>query len=171
MRDCGKHSLARKIGSGATMKQSLRTPLILLSLLPFALASQAAAHLAGDGAPRATYDFNAGWRLFVGDPDGAAGIDFDDSSWRPVTLPHAWNEDAAFHVGIRDLPTGVAWYRKRFTLPESDGGKNVYLEFQGVRHAAEVYVNGALVGRHENGVMAFGLDVTVQVRPPPAENV
>jgi beta-galactosidase len=153
------------------MNWSLRTLLILLSLLSLALASPAAAHVATDWSPRATYHFDAGWRLFVGDPDGAAGLNFEDSSWRPVTLPHAWNEDAAFKVSIRDLPSGVAWYRRRFTLPESDRGKNVYLGFQGVRHAAEVYVNGQLVGRHENGVMAFGFDVTAQVKPPPAENV
>ena len=29
-----------------------------------------------------------------------------------------------------------------------------------LRHVADVYVNGQSAGRHENGVMAFGVDVT-----------
>ena len=133
----------------------------------------AVAHIAGEGSQRATYDFNSQWRLLVGDPKGAENADFDDSAWKPVTLPHAWNEDDAFRRSIRDLPTGVAWYRKRFTLPAGSGGeeKKLFLEFQGVRQAAEVFVNGEFVGRHENGVMAFGLDVTGRFKPAPAENV
>jgi len=30
---------------------------------------------------------------------------------------YAWNEDSAFKVSIHDMPTGIARYRKRFTLP------------------------------------------------------
>src|SRR3954453_21657228 len=133
------------------MQRPLVRPVPLLCLFAAALfaARPASAQWAAEGSPRATYDFNADWRLLVGDPKGAEATDFDDSSWRTVTLPHAWNEDSAFKVSIHDLPTGVAWYRKRFSLPSSDAGKKVFLEFQGVRHAAEVYVNGQLVGRHE----------------------
>jgi hypothetical protein len=124
-----------------------------------------------EAAPRVRYDFNSGWRLLVGDPRGAEAADFDDSSWQAVTLPHAWNEDAAFKVSIEQLPTGIAWYRKHFTLPAGDAGKKVYLEFEGVRHTADVYVNGKLAGRHENGVMAFGLDVTALVKAGENANV
>src|SRR5205814_1092739 len=116
----------------------------------------------------ATYDFDSAWRLLRGDAMGAQATTFDDSSWQPVTLPRAWNENDAFRVGIHDLPTGIAWYRKRFTLPVGAADQKIFLEFQGVRHAAEVYVNGQFVGRHENGVMAFGLDITSCVQPPPA---
>jgi len=120
---------------------------------------------------RATYNFNPGWKLFVGDPTNAAIPAFDDSAWKPVTLPHAWNEDAAFKVSIDKLPTGIAWYRKHFKLPTEARGKKVFLEFEGVRQAGEFYLNGKHIGRHENGVMAVGFDVTEVVRPAPEENV
>ena len=120
---------------------------------------------------RASYNFNPGWRLFVGDPTNAALPEFDDSAWKPVTLPRAWNEDSAFKVSIAEHPTGVAWYRKRFRLPSDAAGKKVFLEFEGVRQAGEFYLNGKQVGRHENGVMAVGFDVTDLIRPAPAENV
>jgi beta-galactosidase len=117
-------------------------------------------HAAAAKDERAVYDFNPGWALFVGDSPKAADADFDDSAWKPVTLPHAWNEDDAFKKDIADLSTGIAWYRKRFTLPASTRGKKVFLEFEGVRQGAEVFVNGKSVGLHENGIMAFGLDIS-----------
>ena len=122
-------------------------------------------------SPRATYNFNPGWRLFVGDSTNASTAEFDDSAWKPVTLPHAWNEDSAFKVSIHDLPTGIAWYRKHFKLPADAAGKKVFLEFQGIRQGGEFYLNGELIGRSENGVMAFGFDTTDKLKPAPAENV
>jgi hypothetical protein len=73
---------------------------------------------------RAKYNFNSGWKLFVGDPAGAERPDLDDSAWKDVTLPHARNEDDAFRKDIKDLSTGVAWYRKRFKLPPGSDGRN-----------------------------------------------
>lgn len=110
-------------------------------------------------AERAQYDFNPGWKLLVGDPGGASQPSFDDAAWKPVTLPRAWNEDDAFARDIVDHSTGVAWYRKRFTLENLKPGQKVFLEFEGARQAAEVYVNGRRIGLHENGVTAFGFDI------------
>ncbi|MFB6119908.1 MAG: sugar-binding domain-containing protein [Halobacteriaceae archaeon] len=119
---------------------------------------------------RETYSMNPDWRVRVGDPDGAADPSFDDGGWEQVSVPHAWNEDEAFREDIYGLSTGVAWYRKTFTLPEGTAEKKAFVEFEGVRQAAEVYLNGEFLGRHENGVMAFGFDLTAQVDPD-GENV
>ena len=80
-----------------------------------------------------------------------------------VTLPHAWNEDDAYRVSIEQLPTDVVWYRKEFTLPNMKG-KKVFIEFEGVRQAGVVYVNGDSVGISENGAMAFGFDITPYIK-------
>ncbi len=118
---------------------------------------------------RVKYNFNSDWRVFVGDPAGAKEAAFDDSSWKTVSTPFVWNEDDAFRKDIKDLSTGVAWYRKHFKLPADSAGRKVFLEFEGIRHGGEFYVNGKLIGRHENGVMAFGFDITEFVQPQ--ENV
>jgi beta-galactosidase len=123
------------------------------------------------GSARAKYNFNIGWKVFVGDPAGAKEEKFDDSSWKTVTTPYAWNEDDAFRKDIKDLSTGVAWYRKHFILPEGSTGRKIFLEFEGIRHGGEFYLNGKFIGRHENGVMAFGFDITDIVRPAPQRNV
>ena len=120
---------------------------------------------------RVKYNFNPGWKLFVGDPAGAEAPGFDDSAWKDVTTPRAWNEDDAFRKDIKDLSTGVAWYRKRFRLPAGSAGMKVFLEFEGIRQAGEFYLNGQHLGRHENGITAFGFDITGALRPAPEENV
>lgn len=119
---------------------------------------------------REVYNFNSDWKLFVGDADRASEVTFDDSNWKKVTLPHAWNEDEAFKLDIKDLSTGIAWYRKTFVLPENSENKNVFIEFEGIRHGGEFYVNGNLVGIHENGVMAVGFNITSLLKPYPQKN-
>lgn len=120
---------------------------------------------------RLKLNFNADWRMGVGDFPDAHEPGFDDSGFEPVTLPRAWNEDDAFHLSIHDHRTGIAWYRKQFRLPERTDPGKVYIEFEGARQQAVVWVNGQRVGSHENGVMAFGFDLTDYVRPWPESNV
>lgn len=120
---------------------------------------------------RTRYNFNPNWRVFVGDPANAADPSFNDSSWKPVSTPYAWNEDSAFRVSIHDLPTGVAWYRKHFRLPTTARNHKVFIEFEGIRQAGEVYLNGKFIGIHEDGVMAFGFDLTPLLKPAPEENI
>ena len=112
---------------------------------------------------RVKYNFNSDWKLFVGDAKGAEKPDFDDSNWKNVTTPRAWNEDEAFRKDIKDLSTGIAWYRKHFKLPSNSAGKKIFLEFEGIRFAGDFYLNGKFIGQHENGIMAFGFDVTESV--------
>lgn len=81
-------------------------------------------------SPRAAFNFNSCWRLFIGDPTNAALPEFDDAAWQAVTLPHAWNEDAAFKVASTHHPAGIAWYRKHFKLPAEATGKKVFVEFE-----------------------------------------
>ncbi len=106
--------------------------------------------LAMNAAARDTYNFNSDWRI--------------DKHKETVTLPHAWNEDEAYKVYINQMSDSVIWYRKTFTLPKGAEGKRVFIEFEGARQAAEVFVNGQRVGLHENGVMAFGFDLTPFVK-------
>ena len=120
-------------------------------------------------APRETYNFNPGWLLKATDVSGAEATSFADADWKQITLPHAWNEDSAFKVDSKKLPSGIAWYRKHFKLPAAVAGKKVFLEFEGIRQAGEFYLNGEFIGRSENGVMAFGFDISDKLKP--AENV
>lgn len=101
------------------------------------------------------YNFNSDWVI-----DYSELASGKKTGTERVTLPHAWNEDEAFKVYITEQSDGIVWYRKTFTLPESAQGQRVVVEFEGCRLAADVRVNGKDVGYSENGVMAFGFDIT-----------
>lgn len=116
-------------------------------------------------AGREKYNFNSGWKLKVGDIAQAESVSYLDTEWKSVTLPHAFNEDEAFKLNIKDLTDTIVWYRKHFRLPADAKGRKVFIEFEGVRQGIDLYVNGHLVGQHENGVMAFGFDLTALVKP------
>ena len=63
---------------------------------------------------RKKYNFNSEWRLQIGDFPEAKQSQFDDSRWKAVTLPHAFNEDEAFKVSIEQLTDTVVWNRQYF---------------------------------------------------------
>lgn len=113
--------------------------------------------------PRQTFSFNADWKIYIGDIEEAYQPAFDDNEWKAVTLPHAWNEEEAFAKPIHEHSTAVVWYRKTFSLPADVQQEKIFLEFEGVRHGAEFYVNGTWIGRHENGVMAVGFDISKEI--------
>ncbi len=116
--------------------------------------------LTASAVERKKLNFNADWRLQVGDVAEASKPDFDDSAWQRVTLPYAFNGSEAFQKDIVDLTDTVCWYRKTFTLTEQDLQGKVFIEFEGARQGADVYLNGQHVGFSDNGVMAFGFDLT-----------
>ena len=126
----------------------------------FLLLTLVAAVLTATATERKKLNFNANWRLEVGDIAEAKEVAFDDDLWQRVTLPYAFNGDEAFKKDIVDLTDTVCWYRKTFTLTEAEVSGKVFIEFEGARQGADIYVNGREVGFSDNGVMAFGFDLT-----------
>ncbi len=109
-------------------------------------------------------------------PEGDPGSDFpfvqasfDDGSWETVNLPHDWaikgpffeGEDAEVGGGMGRLPShGVAWYRKKLDISESDRGKSFFLDVDGAMSYAMVWLNGHLVGGWPYGYASWRVDLT-----------
>lgn len=103
--------------------------------------------------------------------EAVEATEFDDSAWECVNLPHTWNDKdgASGRTGICEggehYYRGLACYCKSFTPAASDfGGKHIYIELGAANTVAEVYLNGAFVGKHEGGYSAFRFDITEQVK-------
>lgn len=138
-----------------------------LFLFTFLLAILSAINI--QASERKKYNFNSEWKLRIGDFPKAKDTKFDDSKWKQVTLPHVFNEDEAFKLSIEQLTDTVVWYRKSFQIPELKSNQKVFVEFEGVRQRGDFYLNGHYLGRHENGVMAVGFDLTPHIKE--GENV
>jgi len=116
-------------------------------------------------------NFDAQWKFFLGDADGAHQPMFNDQAWRVVDLPHDWSIEGAFDESAPAkgngayLPTGIGWYRKSFMLPPSSTGKKVILEFDGVYQRSEVWINGTSLGMRPYGFISFAYDLTPHLAP------
>jgi hypothetical protein len=149
-----------------------------------------------------TVPLESGWDLtmdnFAPTQDGtvlsSAGV--DTSTWLPAVVP---GTILATLVEQGHLPDPVAgfnnlhvpealsrhnwWYRRAFALPrglDTSSGRHVWLEFDGVNHAATIWLNGTSVGTQTHPFARGAYDVTaalangrgqhvlaVRVSPPP----
>ncbi len=127
-------------------------------------------------SPRLTQSFDFDWKFQIGDPSGAEQPDFSDFAWRSLDLPHDWSiegpaDEHAPSAGPGGyMPTGIAWYRKRFNAPEAWRGKTVTLVFDGVYHNSSVWLNGHLLGTRPYGFVPFFYELADFLRPG-AENL
>ena len=101
---------------------------------------------------------------------GPYSVDFDDSAWRPVQLPHDWVVDLPFAaeashshgyktVGWKWPETSVGWYRKHFFIPEDADGQRVRLRFDGIFRDSDIWVNGFWLGGEKSGYTTASYDI------------
>jgi beta-galactosidase len=128
-------------------------------------------------SPRVTYNFNPGWKFIRQDVPGAQEVSFDDSQWETVSTPHSFNDVDSFRViidhsgGDRGTYKGLSWYRKHFKLPADAAGSKVFVEFEGMRQAGDIYFNGKPFGLYEDGISGYGVDITSAVLFGDQDNV
>lgn len=113
-------------------------------------------------------DFTHGTEYFtyrskaVGQNKGPAFVEFNDSNWQHVNLPHDWVVDLPYsgeashshgykQVGWRYPQNSIGWYRKHFTVSKEDEGRAVSVRFGGIFRNAQVFCNGFYLGTEPSG--------------------
>ncbi len=170
------------------IKKTILTVFVITGLLIFNMScrrwdkaesklssSSTQSHLSVAG--RQVINFNRDWKFAKGNHAGAESMDYNDSTWQKVRLPHDWAISGPFNPKedgyAGKLPWwGVGWYRKTFTLDKADEGKSfdvaqgrrVYFDFDGVMAFPQVYVNGKRAGQWDYGYMSFRVDATPYVK-------
>lgn len=131
------------------------------------------------------YNFDREWKFSLGDfgilPEsmshgavygfskaggitGAAALEFDDSLWETVDLPHDWQHSQDFDLtapadhGYRRGLKG--WYRKKFCLDECDKERSLSLVFDGIAGITDIYLNGCKLYHNESRYNSFCVDIT-----------
>ena len=97
---------------------------------------------------------------------------FKRSDWQDVTIPHDWCVEGEFvndkssdgPVSHGFLPVGIGFYRKEFDIPETDKGKKITIEFDGIFRNSTVWVNGHIMGGHLSGYTPSNYDLTEVLR-------
>ncbi len=144
------------------MKNSLK---MILSFVLFCCLSSLRAEAAGGdtvyGGEARTVLLNDGWK-FLGWDQGPADIvpDFGVD----ITLPHDWMIAQEFseegEAESAFLKGGAVWYARDLVLAESCADKLISLDFDGVCHNADIYVNGEFAAYRPYGYVPFSVDIT-----------
>jgi Arabinogalactan endo-1,4-beta-galactosidase len=104
----------------------------------------------------------------------ALALKFNDDSWRSLNLPHDWavelpfvnspNFDVMAHgykpVGGIYPTTSIGWYRKHFSVPHSDSGRRLQIQFDGRFRDANIWLNGFYLGNNKSGYLGVSYDIT-----------
>lgn len=95
---------------------------------------------------------------------GPASVDYDDSLWESVTLPHDY---AVLHKPTPEanpvhgsLIRNQAWYRRNFRLDMADRDRRIRLWFEGICSRAFIWVNGCYMGFSDSAYTEIDLDIT-----------
>jgi beta-galactosidase len=126
--------------------------------------------------PREIILFDEGWRFWLGDDQSAKQPDFDDTSWRTLSVPHDWSIEGPFNPppnGERNggyFTHGIGWYRKSFMSP-ADTLRKVVIEFDGVFMNSDVWINGQFLGRRPYGFIGFRYYITEYLKKDSSFNV
>ncbi len=148
------------------------------------MADITASSLPDPSTVRETLSLDKGWRFHEGDIEipwpssntntydwtktgaagGAAGIAYDDSQWPSVCVPHDFvsfqpvGKDENGAQGFR--PRGYAWYRNTLRFEDSDRGKHIELQLDGISTLATIWFNGIVVQHSTSGYVSNYIDLT-----------
>ncbi len=123
------------------------------------------------------------WRLQRDSQVQASGLElsrpgYQNKDWMIATVPGTalvsyWNDGAVPDPDYGDNQLMISdsffyadfWYRDEFIAAPAAKGRHVWLNFDGINWKADVFLNGAKIGRIEGAFMRGRFDVTDHIRP------
>ena len=128
-----------------------------------------------------TWNLSGGWKLYSESfvADDAAKVStcgYDNSRWLPAVVPGTVLTSYLAAGAIPDMFYGDQqfqvsdwfcrsdwWYRTEMELPQDFRGKRVWLNFDGINHKADIFVNGHVAGKMSGAFLRGRFDVTDKV--------
>jgi beta-galactosidase len=148
--------LDQEYGPGNDLKMTLK-PALLLLLLCLTLT-------VGAQEPKNEFSLDGKWEIIFDHHNTGRSQNLHTnhgfehhSDKRSIAVPSCWEE-------IEQDYEGVAYYRKKFTIPASWEGKMVYINFDAVNYVAEVWLNNHVIDFHEGGFTPFSFRIDKSVK-------
>src|SRR5580700_9630577 len=108
---------------------------------------------------RMVLPMNRGWLYSSSIVEGGHDLNFDDSKFDRVVIPHT-NVPLPWHGFDDKTYEFVSLYRRRFKLPPAARGQRVFVDFEGVMTASTVWINGQRLGEYKGGYTPFSFELT-----------
>ncbi|GAB2579162.1 beta-galactosidase, LacZ type [Spirosoma areae] len=159
------------------------------TLIPFAAEQQALNTTDWRTSPYVKL-LNGSWKFrWLKHPSQIPGDFFqptlNDQSWDDLPVPSNWQVVGAREGRAYDRPiftnikhpfpatppritadtNAVGLYRLRFTVPAGFQDRNIFLHFAGVQSTCRVFLNGQLIGYHEDGMTPAEFLITDKLKP------
>jgi beta-galactosidase len=132
---------------------------------------------------RQVIDLNSNWKFKKGTNNEAHKVNFNDSHWENVNIPHDWAIKGPFDKEIDKqsvaiiqngekiasektgrtgaLPyIGEGWYRNHLKLPHISKNQKVIIVFEGAMSEPNIFINGKKIGEWAYGYSYFYFDIT-----------
>jgi beta-galactosidase len=108
---------------------------------------------------RMVLPMNRSWRYSPSFVEGGHELNFDDSKFARVVVPHT-NVALPWHGFDDKTYEFVSLYRRRFKLPPEARGQRVFVDFEAVMTASTVWINGHRLGEYKGGYTPFSFELT-----------
>ena len=112
---------------------------------------------------RLVFPLNRNWRFSAQRSQNDTLMEFDDSKFDQVTIPHT-NKMLPWHSFDEKSYQFVSIYRRRFRLPPEARGRRIFVDFDGSMTASTVWINGQRLGEYKGGYTPFSFDLTQHIR-------
>ena len=108
-------------------------------------------------APREVITLTSGWTTWP------ITLQRTKTAKQEVTLPHTWN--ATYPEGSTLYNREMMVYQRELNITPEMSGKRLFLYFEGINSAADIFVNKQTVGAHLGGYTACSFEITDYVVP------
>ncbi len=105
----------------------------------------------------------AGWRYADHFEDAFCAADYPIGSWTAVDLPHT-NRELPFNGFDESSYQFISAYARDLELAALSPGGRLFLDFDGVMAACDVWINGTAAGSHKGGYTPFTVEITKYIK-------
>lgn len=94
------------------------------------------------------------WKYKAENDERFSSMDWNDSDWVTVDLPHTWNAGDVIDEQ-RGYRRGISWYRKKLFIPSEARDKKITLRFDGVAQQGRRLFKWEIIENSFGGIYRF----------------
>lgn len=114
------------------------------------------------GQVRSVKNIDSDWSFILKDMANSQNLNFDDTNWEKVSLPHNWGYVEA-QKGNKKYERKPGWYRRKIeVIPKK--GRRFFIRFEAAASVSKTYLNGEFLGEHRGAFGSFCYEITDKLK-------
>ena len=122
-----------------------------------------------ENSSRKSINFNQNWQFANNKVVDFNKLKKQTINWKTIEIPHDWTAKTPYNQTYQVTDStpplgGIGWYKKEFTIAETDKNKQISIEFDGVYNNSTIWLNGKKLGFWPYGYTAFSYDLSPYIK-------